>query len=256
MKIGKDYIGVGVGAFILNENNELLLQKRAVPAEKDHWCIPGGRLEMFEILKDAVIRETKEETDLDIEVITLMGICDHIIKEENAHWVAASYLCKIKSGTPKIMEPDKASDMRWFKLNELPEKITITTKKALHDYKMLENKNEDLRISDMMKMQNILWENNKDDWDPMEAKYARNSLLWMMEEVGEVVAIIKKKSDNEIMNNEDVRKKFVEEMCDVLMYYNDTLLRYGVTAEEISNAYIKKHNKNIKRDFKEEYKRI
>lgn len=134
MKIGKDYIGVGVGAFIINENNQLLLQKRAVPAEKDHWCIPGGRLEMFEKLENAVIRETKEETDLDIEVIKMIGVCDHIIKEESAHWVATSFLCKIKSGVPKIMEPDKASDLRWFDLDKLPEKLTITTKKALSDY--------------------------------------------------------------------------------------------------------------------------
>lgn len=134
MKIGKDYIGVGVGAFIINENNQLLLQKRAVPAEKDHWCIPGGRLEMFETLENAVIRETKEETDLDIEVIKMIGVCDHIIKEESAHWVATSFLCKIKSGVPKIMEPDKASDLRWFDLDKLPEKLTITTKKALSDY--------------------------------------------------------------------------------------------------------------------------
>ena len=134
MKIGKDYIGVGVGASIINENNQLLLQKRAVPAEKDHWCIPGGRLEMFETLENAVIRETKEETDLDIEVIKMIGVCDHIIKEESAHWVATSFLCKIKSGVPKIMEPDKASDLRWFDLDKLPEKLTITTKKALSDY--------------------------------------------------------------------------------------------------------------------------
>lgn len=142
MKIGKDYIGVGVGAFIINENNQLLLQKRAVPAEKDHWCIPGGRLEMFETLENAVIRETKEETDLDIEVIKMIGVCDHIIKEESAHWVATSFLCKIKSGVPKIMEPDKASDLRWFDLDKLPEKLTITTRKALRDYnKNILNKN-------------------------------------------------------------------------------------------------------------------
>ena len=112
----------------------MLLQKRAVPAEKDHWCIPGGRLEMFETLENAVIRETKEETDLDIELIKMIGVCDHIIKEESAHWVATSFLCKIKSGVPKIMEPDKASDLRWFDLDKLPEKLTITTKKALSDY--------------------------------------------------------------------------------------------------------------------------
>ena len=140
MKIGKDYIGVGVGAFIVNDNNELLLQKRAVPAEKDHWCIPGGRLEMFETLEHAVIRETKEETDLDVKVIKLMGICDHIIQNENAHWVAMSYLCKIKKDNPKIMEPDKASDMKWFDLNNLPDKLTITTKKAIDDYKKILNK--------------------------------------------------------------------------------------------------------------------
>ena len=134
MKIGKDYIGVGVGAFIINENNQLLLQKRAVPAEKDHWCIPGGRLEMFETLENAVIRETKEETDLDIEVIKMIGVCDHIIKEESAHWVATSFLCKIKSGVPKIMEPDKASDLRWFDLDKLPEKLKNKKKKALSDY--------------------------------------------------------------------------------------------------------------------------
>lgn len=142
MKIGKDYIGVGVGAFILNENNELLLQKRAVPAEKEHWCIPGGRLEMFETLEHAVVREVKEETDLNIKVIRLMGVCDHIIQDENAHWVAMSYLCKIENGNPKIMEPDKASDMKWFALNGLPDKLTITTKKALEDYKKILNKKD------------------------------------------------------------------------------------------------------------------
>lgn len=137
MQIGKDYIGVGVGAFILNEKKELLLQKRAVPAEKDHWCIPGGRLEMFELLEHAVIREAKEELGVEIEVIRLMGVCDHIILEENAHWVAMSYLCKIRSGEPKIMEPDKASDLQWFPLDNLPDHLTITTKKALADYRKL-----------------------------------------------------------------------------------------------------------------------
>lgn len=137
MEIGKDYIGVGVGAFIVNKNNELLLQKRAVPAEKDHWCIPGGRVELFETLEQTVIREAKEETGLDVKIISIMGVCNHIIKEENAHWVAASYLCKIEKGEPKIMEPDKASDMKWFSLDNLPEKITITTKKALEDYKRI-----------------------------------------------------------------------------------------------------------------------
>ena len=134
MKIGKDYIGVGVGAFILNDKGEVLLQKRAVPAEKDCWCIPGGRLEWYEKLEAAVVRETKEETDLDIEIVKLLGICNHIIEMEKSHWVAVSYLCKVKSGVAKIMEPNKASDLGWFPIDNLPDKLTITTKQAINDY--------------------------------------------------------------------------------------------------------------------------
>lgn len=84
-------------------------------------------------------------------------------------------------------------------------------------------------------------------------KFGRNFILWMMEEMGECIAIIKKKGDSAIMREASVREAFVEEMSDVLMYYFDTLLRYGVTPEEISNAYVAKHNKNMGRDYQREY---
>lgn len=111
----------------------------------------------------------------------------------------------------------------------------------------------DIKISEMMKMQLALWEENKDKWSPMEAEYGRNFILWMMEEVGECIAIIKKKSDTAIIDEPSVRSSFVEEMSDVLMYYFDTLLRYGVTPEELSEAYIRKHKKNLNRNYSIEY---
>lgn len=141
MQIAKDYIGVGCGAFILNDKNELLLQRRNKVPEKGFWCIPGGKVEMFETFEQAVKREAKEETDLEIEIVKINGICDHIVDiegEDKVHWVTPSYVCKVKSGVAKIMEPTKHTEMGWFKLDELPEDITITTKKALKDYK--ENK--------------------------------------------------------------------------------------------------------------------
>jgi len=137
MRIGKDYIGVGCGAFILNENGELLLQKRNKEPEKGWWSIPGGRVEMFDTFKSTIKREVKEETDLDIEIVKTIGICDHIVdmvEEEKVHWVSPNFLCRVVSGKAKIMEPTKHAEMGWFSLNELPSMLTIPTKKALEDY--------------------------------------------------------------------------------------------------------------------------
>ena len=143
MKPGKDYIGVGCGAFILNDNNEILLQQRNKEPEKGYWSIPGGKLEWMETFEEAVKREIKEECDIDIKVLRLLGICDHIVKSENQHWVSPSFLCKIEKGEPKIMEPNKHLDMKWFSLDNLPEKLTITTKDAVNSYMKFKGKKED-----------------------------------------------------------------------------------------------------------------
>ncbi len=105
----------------------------------------------------------------------------------------------------------------------------------------------------MMAMQKELYEMNKDNWSPIEPEYGRNFVLWMMEEVGECISIIKKKGDNAIMEDVNVRKAFCEEMSDVLMYYTEILLRYGITSDEISTAYLNKHEKNMKRNYTKEY---
>lgn len=138
---GKDYIGVGCGAVIVNEKNELLLQLRNKAPEKEYWSIPGGKLELFETFEEAVKREVKEEIGVEVQVIDLLGICDHIIKNEERHWVSPSFLCKIVRGEPQIMEPTKHLDMKWFPVDNLPEKITITTQDAVKNYKKYQIKN-------------------------------------------------------------------------------------------------------------------
>jgi NTP pyrophosphatase (non-canonical NTP hydrolase) len=111
---------------------------------------------------------------------------------------------------------------------------------------------KDITFSDMKEMQLKLHEKHKDDWSPLEPQFARNSILWMIDELGEAIAIIKKKGDWEIMNNPDVRKHFLEELSDVLMYFNDMMISYGITPEEISQAYIEKHERNMKRNYSAE----
>lgn len=114
---------------------------------------------------------------------------------------------------------------------------------------------KDISIKDMMELQIKLWEKHKNTWSPMEPEFGRNSLLWLVEELGEVIAIVKKKGENQIMGDSDVRYHFVEELSDVMMYLIDTMLRYKVSAEEFSSVFAEKSSRNMNRSFHREYKK-
>lgn len=108
----------------------------------------------------------------------------------------------------------------------------------------MNNEGEDLSISEMLDMSYKLWEKHKDTWSPMEPEYGKTFILYMIEEIGEAIAIIKKKTEEGIMNDQTTRERFIEELGDVLMYYSDVLNRFKITPEEISSIYIKKFESN------------
>ena len=112
----------------------------------------------------------------------------------------------------------------------------------------------DLSISQMMQLQQKLFEPHKDQWHPMEPEYGKDFILYMVEEIGEVIAILKKKGSTAVMQDTEVRQAFLSELADVLMYYHDVLLRYHISADEIAEAYLKKHKKNMVRNYEAEYK--
>jgi NTP pyrophosphatase (non-canonical NTP hydrolase) len=116
------------------------------------------------------------------------------------------------------------------------------------------NNSEELKLSEMLKCQYELWEKHKDTWSPMAPEFARKSILWMIEELGEAIAIIKKKGEKEIQNDKELKDDFLEELVDVFMYFLDILLRYGISAEDFLKAYMKKNSYNQKRDYENESK--
>lgn len=118
---------------------------------------------------------------------------------------------------------------------------------------MTTNEN-DLKISDMLKLSYDLWEKHSETWSPMKPEYAKFFILYMIEEIGEAIAIIKKKGEPEIMDNPDVREHFIEELGDVIMYFMDVLNRFDISSEEFSKIYLKKFLKNINRDYEGQYK--
>jgi 8-oxo-dGTP diphosphatase len=137
MKKGVDYIGVAAGAMIFNEKGELFLAKRSNKTSNQHGCweTPGGGVEFGETLEQAVRREVKEEYGVDIDVIEQFPAGDEILKKEKQHWVATTFLAKIKSGqTPQIMEPHKCDAIGWFSLDNLPKPLSYITILDLKTY--------------------------------------------------------------------------------------------------------------------------
>ena len=112
----------------------------------------------------------------------------------------------------------------------------------------------DLTISELKNMQLELYEKNKEKWNDMKPEAANNHLLYMVEEMGECISIIKKKGIDSVMNDAGVRGRFTEEISDVLMYYIEVLNRLEISSEELSEAYIKKHKTNLSRNYVEENK--
>jgi len=105
---------VGVGGVAILDGRALLIRRGSEPL-KGQWSIPGGILELGETLIEAVCRELREETSLDVRVLDLIEIFERISSgpETNFdgphakparpqyHFVIADYLCEVIAGTPK-----------------------------------------------------------------------------------------------------------------------------------------------------------
>lgn len=139
---GVDYIGVGVGAIIVNDDGYIFLARRGPNAKNERglWEFPGGSVEFGETLAQALQREMLEEYGIEIIVGELVDVVDHILPQEKQHWVSPTYICKIKSGVPKIQEPKKCVDIQWFDINQVPNELTQITRINLEHYIELMNK--------------------------------------------------------------------------------------------------------------------
>ena len=133
MHANKDHIGVGCGAVILNKNKQVLLMKRgkACKSKIGWWSIPGGGVEFFEKIEDAIKREVKEELGVEIEIIKQLSLTEYLNKEEHQHWVSPQYLCRIIKGVIENREPDKCEEIRWFDIDKLPDKLVFPAVNAL-----------------------------------------------------------------------------------------------------------------------------
>lgn len=121
---------VGCGAAILHEDRLLLVLRRRAP-EAGHWGLPGGKLDLFETVAEAAIREIAEELGIAITLTRLLCVVDQIDRDRDTHWVAPVFLATITAGTPAIQEPHALADWGWFPLTSLPTPLTEATRQAV-----------------------------------------------------------------------------------------------------------------------------
>lgn len=112
---------VGVGSIII-EGDRVVLVKRAHPPIQGHWSIPGGVLEVGEMVREAAIREAREETGLIVEPGELLGVFDRILRDPDHrvqyHYVLIDFLCRQVGG--ELQAASDAAEARWFTREELP----------------------------------------------------------------------------------------------------------------------------------------
>lgn len=108
-----------------------------------------------------------------------------------------------------------------------------------------------ININDMLLLAEKLHKKNKDKWGPATPESNTFLLTWLVAEVGEVIDIIKKKGQNQVMSNQKVRRQFLMEIADCYIYLADILSRYKVSAAEFSQIYQKKMVYNLKRNYQD-----
>jgi 8-oxo-dGTP diphosphatase len=111
---------VGVGAIII-EDGRVVLVKRAHPPLQAEWSIPGGVLEVGELVREAAIREAREETGLVVEPGELLGVYDRVLRDADKrvqyHYVLIDFICRRVAGD--LAAASDAAEVRWFRWEEL-----------------------------------------------------------------------------------------------------------------------------------------
>jgi 8-oxo-dGTP diphosphatase len=122
-----------VDALIIFEGKLVLIRRRNTPF-KDCLALPGGFVEVGETVESAAVREAKEETGLDIELIKLLGVYSDPLRDPRGHTVSICYLAK---GRGKLKAGSDAKDIGLFGLSEIPEL-------AFDHNKIIENARSDI----------------------------------------------------------------------------------------------------------------
>ena len=131
---------VAVGGVVIDRRRVLLVRRGRAPL-KGQWSLPGGLVEAGEELGQALRRELREETSLEVEPTALIGVFERIVRNQRRsragreqsvryHYIILDYACRYKSG--RLRSASDATDARWVRPAELAKyRLTAQVRRAV-----------------------------------------------------------------------------------------------------------------------------
>ena len=138
-----------VGAIVFRGDAVLLIQRGKPPAQ-GKWSIPGGAVRLGETLEDAVIRELREEVEMDVKPLGVGKVVDRIYRDSEGkiayHYVIIDYVCEAGAGQPKA--GSDAKDAGFFEIQKLDEiDMTEGTAEVIREvHKRVNTMSDDLHV--------------------------------------------------------------------------------------------------------------
>ena len=114
--------------------DSIILIKRKNPPYG--WAIPGGFVDYGESVEHAAIREAKEETNLDITLIKLLGVYSDPQRDPRGHTVSVVYIVK---GRGQAKADDDAVELGYYTQKNLPDDLVFDHKRIISDYFRIRN---------------------------------------------------------------------------------------------------------------------
>lgn len=128
---------VGVGVMILKDG-KVLLSKRKSSHGAGEYAFPGGHLEYMESFAECAIRETKEESGIEITNIQFQYLAN-ITSYKPKQYAHIGLVADWKSGVPQVLEPEKSEQWQWYVLDQLPKPMFVSCTLAFLSHKTSQN---------------------------------------------------------------------------------------------------------------------
>ena len=139
MKKGSDFTGVAVVYYCHDGGGNVLFNKRGINCRDEHgtWDIGGGALELHDSVEETLRKEIKEEYATDVVKYEFLGFRD-IHKEDRGnkvHWIALDFKVLVDKSKAKNGEPHKFDEVKWVRLDNMPEPLYSQLPAFLAKYK-------------------------------------------------------------------------------------------------------------------------